>query len=154
MKRAGDTLLEACREGLARHGYRPTQLRLAVYRALCASPDHPTADEVFHRLRHRHPRASLASVYNSLEALGRSGLIRRLNEPVRAGRYDTVMKRHHHLVCRRCGTVRDLHDEALDGVRPGAAAEGFQVDDLSVHFYGTCAACQEERDPPNPRRRT
>src|SRR5207302_7887500 len=51
------------------HGLRMTDQRRAVYDALMGKRDHPTAVEVFMRVKTRMPTISLATVYNCLETL-------------------------------------------------------------------------------------
>lgn len=59
-----------------------------------------------------------------------------------AVRFDANIHRHHHLVCARCGQMLDLADEHVNAVTlPNVQHLGFQIDDFSVHFRGTCSDC-------------
>ena len=62
---------DALAERLATSGLRSTQQRKVVYEVLLKKRDHPTADEVFARVRSEMPSMSLslATVYNCLEML-------------------------------------------------------------------------------------
>lgn len=60
------------------HGLRCTQQRLAIYEALREARDHPTAEALFKKVAPSVKRLSLATVYNTLEALCAAGLARRL----------------------------------------------------------------------------
>ncbi|MEC9373006.1 MAG: transcriptional repressor, partial [Planctomycetota bacterium] len=62
----------------ARHGLRCTRQRLDVYTALAAAKDHPTAEDLYFRVRAEQPGLSLSTVYNTLETFCRHGLCRRL----------------------------------------------------------------------------
>lgn len=105
----------AIRELFARHDLRWTKQREDVYGALMASEIHPTAEEVFNLVRPGEVAAddggmSLATVYNSLEALVRSGLVRRFSVTGVGGamlRYDADTSDHAHLVTAD-GGVRDI----------------------------------------------
>ena len=134
---------ERCAERLSAAGLRVTRPRLSVYRVLAEADDHPTASEIYERVRSSSPDVSMATVYNCLDVLQETGLVGVMNEVHEAARYDGVMERHHHLICRSCDRVVDLHDPALDRLTP-EGAEGFEVEDLSVHFYGLCADCSSE----------
>ena len=73
-------------ERLAHSGLRNTQQREVIYRALHERRDHPTADEVYARVRPDLPSISLATVYNCLETLVQCDLVRQVNferEPTR-----------------------------------------------------------------------
>ena len=69
---------------------------------------HATADEIFAALNRDDPRASRATVYNSLRSLAHSGLVREVISDGKAARYDANVRRHHHFVCERCGGVEDI----------------------------------------------
>lgn len=105
----------AIRDLFARHGLRWTNQREDVYGALMASDIHPTAEEVFNLVREGGIAAdvsgmSLATVYNSLEALVRCGLARRFSVAGVGGatlRYDADTSDHAHLITAD-GGVRDL----------------------------------------------
>src|SRR4029079_16140631 len=82
--------------------------RLAIVRELAEDESHPTAQELFERLRTALPTMSFATVYNTLDALTAAGLCAALALSHGSGRFDPNMAPHHHLVCDRCGSVRDL----------------------------------------------
>src|SRR5690348_8318911 len=89
-------------------GLKLTPQRLAIVRELAADPTHPTAQELFERLRGALPTMSFATVYNTLDALAAAGLCAALSLSPGAARFDPNMTAHHHAVCDRCGLVRDV----------------------------------------------
>ncbi len=98
-----------------------------VYRALTATKAHPTAEEL-HRLVESarpapHHGTSLATVYNTLEALCDAGLARRIATTQGATRYDADLSNHVHAV-REDGSVIDLPGD-LAGEVIGTLAEDF-----------------------------
>ena len=64
---------------LADSGLRATPQREVVFNVLLKKRDHPTADEVYARVRHEMPTISLATVYNCLETLVQCNLVRAVN---------------------------------------------------------------------------
>ena len=58
---------------LTDHGVRPTSQRETVYQSLLEKRNHPTADEVFARVRENAPTISLATVYNCSSKTNWSG---------------------------------------------------------------------------------
>lgn len=130
-----------CESRLREHGLRVTRPRLAVYEALRSAHDHPTAEELYRRLRTQPRHMSMATVYNCLEALTRSGLAARLDAGPGAARFEAETQRHHHLICRGCGKVEDVFDPHLDNLEL-AAPDDFQIESHTVHFYGLCADCR------------
>ena len=61
---------------LADSGLRATPQRELVYQLLLAERNHPTAEEVFQRIKASSPHISLATIYNCLEALVGCGLVK------------------------------------------------------------------------------
>jgi Fe2+ or Zn2+ uptake regulation protein len=49
---------------------------------------------------------------------------------------------HHHLVCRRCGKVRDLEADFSGLHVPSRRAKGFDVQSAEVVFRGLCDECR------------
>jgi Fur family peroxide stress response transcriptional regulator len=135
-----DEVARRAREG----GMRVTPQRLAVYRALAASHDHPDPDTLHRRLLPEQPTISLATVYKTLDALLALGLVRQVPVAGSAKRYDAKLDRHHHAICERCRRVSDVHDARLDRVAAPAGIEGFAVHTVTVQMLGTCADCSRK----------
>lgn len=123
-------------------GLRVTESRTAVYDALADRP-HASADDVFAIVQPRLPATSRQSVYNALGDFAEAGLVRRIEPAGRAMLFELrVGDNHHHLVCSRCGTVRDV--DCVVGHAPcltPADNHGFTVDVAEVTFWGLCPDC-------------
>jgi Fur family peroxide stress response transcriptional regulator len=129
-----DELAARCREA----GLKATPQRLAVWTALLKTTAHPGPDDVFRAVRAELPSVSLATVYKTLDSLEEAGLIDRV--PARGPkRYDANQAPHHHLVCKRCGAIRDFHDPALDLEAP--SVPGFVAQGVNVQITGVCDEC-------------
>src|SRR3954454_23706425 len=89
-------------------GLKLTPQRLAIVRELAADESHPTAQELYERLRPSLPTMSFATVYNTLDALRAAGLCAALSLSPGSGRFDPNMQPHHHAVCDGCGSVTDI----------------------------------------------
>ena len=109
---------------LRQAGLKLTPQRLAIVRALADDPTHPSAQELFERLRTSLPTMSFATVYNTLAALAEAGLCAARSFSTRRSashraaargvtRFDPNVVPHDHAVCDACGAVSDV---ALDGV--------------------------------------
>jgi Fur family peroxide stress response transcriptional regulator len=128
---------------LRRSGIRVTAQRLAVAEALASSKDHPTAQEVYERVQSRIPHITMATVYNTVNTLAKSGLIQLLSFPDGA-RYDANPAPHANLVCVQCHQIIDAVDDAdiVGRLREEFTAKnGFQVISQRVDFYGLCPDC-------------
>ena len=154
--------MERMLEGVRAAGLKLTPQRLAIVRELATDESHPTAQELYDRLRPALPTMSFATVYNTLDALSAAGLCAALSLSPGSGRFDPNMRPHHHLVCDACGAVRDLPLAVRDLVVAGAppspdeasirraatrAAPGFEVRSVERILRGLCAACAGRRPP-------
>lgn len=71
------------------------------------SKEHLSAEQIFLRLKETNRGGSLATVYNNLSFLYKEGFIRKISVEGYPERYDNI-RRHDHLVCRRCGKLSDV----------------------------------------------
>src|SRR5579871_5043888 len=88
---------------LAEQGYRITPQRLAVVAALVDARHHPSAEELYARVRESCPTTSRATVYKTLDTLKGIGEVLELQFRDGSNRYDGVRPQAHpHLVCTHC----------------------------------------------------
>lgn len=119
-----------------------TKHRETVLHVVQSSKDHPTARQVYERSLKRDPRLSMATVYNSLNFLTTGGYIRRMEAGEEGARFDGILARHDHLICRSCGRVEDVDVLPADKARMGSFPH-FQVEEITLRVTGLCAACQK-----------
>lgn len=124
-------------------GQRVTNQRLAVAAALASAHRQVTAQELWDRMRPRHPRLGRATVFRTLEALSEAGLARRLERDGHVYAYVACRPaHHHHLACRVCGTVEEVGEELVAEISQRARRElGFEIEDARLDFYGVCRRC-------------
>ena len=126
-------------ERLATSGFRFTPQRQQVYDVLMAQRDHPTAEEVFIRAKKQMPDISHATVYNCLDALVKSRLVRQVQLERGATRFCPNMEEHCHYYCDACGEVFDVMLNADSTVVP--KPKGFKIDHYDIAVHGVCANC-------------
>jgi Fur family ferric uptake transcriptional regulator/Fur family peroxide stress response transcriptional regulator len=131
---------------------RMTPQRQAVLDVLLASHDHPTATEVYDRVRRVHPGIGAATVYRTLALLVDSGdaLELSLGEGSSA-RYDGNVMRHDHVVCDGCGRAVDVVTPPLTRtVRALSRDTGFDISGYDLQFRGRCPDCSTTTTDPQP----
>jgi Fe2+ or Zn2+ uptake regulation protein len=150
---SAESRVQAMLAGVRQSGLKVTPQRLAIVKELAADPTHPTAQELFERLRPSLPTMSFATVYNTLDALASAGLCAALSLSPGAARFDPNMGEHHHAVCDRCGLVRDVHHRVgqPDRVPPVEHPKnvelelddelGFEIRSVERIYRGLCASC-------------
>ncbi|MGA9107478.1 MAG: Fur family transcriptional regulator [Bryobacteraceae bacterium] len=128
------------RQALNTAGVRPTVQRYAVLQYLARDGVHATAEEIFRAVNRQDPRASRATVYNSLKSLSRAGLVREVTSAGKAARFDASLHSHHHFVCEHCGEVEDIAWFELPATgKPPLGAR--RVRSFEVVFRGVCDKC-------------
>ena len=130
---------------IAGRGLRMTDQRRAVYDSLMSQRDHPTAVEVFMRVKTAVPSISLATVYNCLETLVECGLVRHVHHDRAPSRYCPNLEEHAHLFCEACGSVTDLPKRPdRDPEEIWEIPENVVVSKREVAFRGLCVRCASQ----------
>ncbi len=139
MIRAGDL-----RERFEGAGRRVTPQRALLFRLIEeAQAEHPSAESLHRRAAREMPSISLRTVYAILEELHDLDAVRPLDLGTGAARFCANVTPHSHLVCERCGSVRDVVVETSQvPLRPEQRA-GFLVKEQTIVFRGLCAGCRQ-----------
>ncbi|MCG0239846.1 MAG: transcriptional repressor [Firmicutes bacterium] len=126
---------------------RMTMQRRAVLQVVREACDHPTAIEIFERVRARYPHIAYSTVYTALNALVEAGLVRELRIGKHPTRYDGRIEHHHHALCEGCGRVVEVEVGLctcqLEAIR---SETGFQVRQLHVEIRGLCPECRARKE--------
>ena len=128
---------DALAQRLADSGLRATPHREVVYNVLLKKRDHPTADEVFARVKAERPTISLATVYNCLETLVSCDLVRTVNFERGPTRYCPNLRPHAHFHDERTGKTHDidLPPELLEKVQ-AVLPPGYDAKSVEITFRG------------------
>lgn len=104
------------------------------------SSGHMTAEQIFLELKKMEPKVVQATVYNNLNMLHREGLIRKVSLEGSPDRYDKI-KKHDHLVCKKCGALSDISFRDLTEGLEEQLGEGILSYDLKVFYL--CPKCRD-----------
>lgn len=105
------------RELFSRRALRCTWQREQIYKALAASKSHPTAEELHRLVAACSPGTSLATIYNTLDALCKANLCRKIPMPDGTARFDADLGANLHAITedgRVLDVPEDLEREVLD----------------------------------------
>lgn len=130
-------------ERLRHQGIRLTPQRLAVYRALVNTDQHPTAAMLYDELQGQIPSLSPATVYNTLQVLVDNGLVHEIGDAGDGStHYDADLTPHVNLICRQCQRIIDYHDPRLAGLETMVGeGSGFTIQGARLVYYGLCPEC-------------
>jgi Fur family peroxide stress response transcriptional regulator len=132
---------------MGREGLRLTPQRRHVYEVLMQKRDHPTATEVFIRAQQGMPTISLATVYNCLETMVGSGLVKAVHVDREPTRFCANLHEHGHFHCTGCGHIADIEfgrkssTVASPAPKGWKLPEGYLVTHQDLTLRGLCPDC-------------
>ena len=133
-------------EELRGAGLRVTAVRVALLEAV-RHGDHLGVEALAVGVRERVGHVSLQAVYEALNALAATGLVRRIQPAGSPARFEgRIGDNHHHVICRSCGAVADV--DCAVGEAPCLTASddhGFEIDEAEVIYWGLCPDCSTAR---------
>lgn len=122
--------------------------REAILEVLRSADTHPTAREVFERVRKICPNISLATVYRNLSQLSQDGTVLNLSVSDGNEHFDGDTSPHLHLVCKKCGAICDVPIEG-NPFFDRAENKGFSPQTGVYVIYGLCADCRQKSEKEN-----
>ena len=127
--------------------YRITPQRLTILKILASSDGHPSVETIYQKVRRDFPTTSLATVYKTLTVMKEIGEVLELGFGDGSNRYDgSKPYPHPHLICTKCGKIKDPDLETLnDMARELARETGFRIMSHRLDFFGICPECQKDR---------
>lgn len=132
---------------LREHGVQPSAQRVAVARYALSTHDHPSADEVFERVRRTFPMISRATVYNTLNLFVEKGLLARHALSEGCVVFDCETAPHHHFIDEATGRIHDVPWDALRVERVDRLS-GFEVREYQVVLRGRRTPAARRRPAP------
>ena len=118
---------------MTKHGKMIADVVLASY-------DHPTAEQIYIRIREQGESISMATVYNNLKTLVETGVIQKLSLDGSPDRFDRP-SHHDHLICTRCGKLSDVHLGDWTGRIEEETGLSIQSYDLRISYI--CEECRK-----------
>ena len=100
---------------------------------------HPSAEEIYGMVVSGGNKMSVATIYNNLASLCEEGMITKITSPGEPDRYDNV-ERHDHLICSKCGGIKDLY---LSDITKSLKKEaGVEFDSYDLRLIYVCDKCK------------
>lgn len=125
----------------ARKQARNTKQLEVIWAAIKDDKSHPTADQIYDRVRKLIPKISLGTVYRNLQKLVAHDRLQIVMHG-RSQHFDPLLKRHQHFICEKCDGVYDIFFETPTEIDPAQLPDhGFKVSSHQLAFYGSCRNC-------------
>ena len=133
-----DAFQTKCRQA----GLKVTPQRMAVYKVLLETKEHPSAEMVFHEVRKALPSISLDTVNRTLLTLSEIGIAFVVEGSGDAKRFDGNLDNHQHFKCVKCKRIIDFYYKPYDNIRvPKNLSEKFTILKKTIYFEGICDLC-------------
>ncbi|HHW49163.1 MAG TPA: transcriptional repressor [Clostridiaceae bacterium] len=127
---------------LKSNNIRLSHQRLKVLEYLDHNRIHPTVEQIYEGLHDEIPTLSKTTIYNTLNALTESGLVKVLTIEDNETRYDIRTDAHGHFKCTACGEIYDF-EVNMDSLEI-QGLNGFRVYSRDMYFSGICPKCMEQ----------
>jgi Fur family ferric uptake transcriptional regulator len=130
---------------IIRKGLKSTRQRDIILDVFLSSDRHMSIEELYLKLRAKHPGIGYATVYRTLKLFAEAGLANEIHFGDGQTRYEHVNEgeHHDHLVCTRCGAITEFENETIEQLQKEVAAGyGFRIETHKLELYGLCAKCQ------------
>jgi len=139
LDRKTDWFANRCRE----MGLKVTPQRIAVYRELLKTDEHPSAEALHKKVKKIFPNISLDTVNRTLLTLDEIGAAQVVEGSGDAKRYDADTAEHQHFKCVKCKRIIDFHHKPFDDIKlPAYIERKFKVLRKTVYVEGICDLCK------------
>lgn len=134
--------IEKCKQ----QNLKVTPQRIAIYKALLRSKNHPTTDIIYQMIRTEFPNISFDTVNRTLLTLAEIGIVDVIESYSGARRFDPNLNSHHHIHCISCGAIIDFENENYDNLNiPEQIEKQYTIVSKRVVFNVICDKCVRKR---------
>jgi Fur family peroxide stress response transcriptional regulator len=125
-----------------------THQRREIFILMTSLAIHPSAEEIFKRIKTKLPMISLDTVYRTLTTFEKAGIISRVQAFDDRIRFDANLQPHHHLICTKCKGIVDFYWPAFDSIQlPPDTNRWGTIKLKQVELRGGCIKCSKRRSP-------
>jgi Fur family transcriptional regulator, peroxide stress response regulator len=125
------------------NGLKVTPQRVAVYKELIGTKEHPSAERLCEKVRKVLPNISLDTVNRTLLTLTEIGAASVVAGSGDVKRFDGDSHKHQHFKCVRCKKIVDFHHKVFDDIKiPAEVSRRFTILRKCVYIEGICDSCR------------
>ena len=119
-------------EKIKLYGLRPTRARTRIGMMLLDKPKHLSADQVHEKLKQKGYSISKATVYNTLNAFSKCGIVSEVTIDPSRTYYDSRTTPHHHFFNIDTGQLVDIASNDISVQNIPRLPDNTQIQDLEI----------------------
>ena len=120
-----------------------TPQRIAIFKELIKSENHPSADKIFKTIKTKLSHISFDTVNRTLQSFSEIGIVDIVESYSGARRFDPNFKDHHHIHCVKCGDIIDFYNDEFDSIEiPNSLRKKYNVISKRVVLNVICSKCK------------
>lgn len=121
---------------------RLTRQRRLILETLRQDFNHPTAEDIYSKLKKLLPHVSLATVYRNLKFLVDHSLTKEIIVPSGPSRFEGHRIDHDHFICHVCKRIYNLPKYPLR--KNYLPNKNYKIGDFKLDLFGVCAGCHNQ----------
>ena len=136
------------RQYLGKNGKLCSGQREQILDIFLKTEKHPTINDLYDRVRKKHPRIGLATVYRTMKIICDAGLARETDFGGGIRRFEHKYKHQHHdhLICLECGRIIEVMSPAIEKLQENLAKKHrFKAVRHRMEIFGTCRTCKRKK---------